>query len=77
MKGNPATMTTEQRPDSDKTSRDGIDPADPPTKHVAIDPELGPPVEGYGGKPGEQELKAPDSERTTGEVVDSDETRAD
>jgi hypothetical protein len=68
-------MTTEQRADSDQTGREGIDPANPPTKHVGIDPELGPPVEGYGGKPGEQELTAPDSERTTGEVVDTDEVK--
>jgi hypothetical protein len=48
------------------------DPADPPTRHLGLDPELGPPPEGYGGEPGETDYDAPDSERTTGEVVDSE-----
>jgi hypothetical protein len=49
-----------------------IDPEDPPREHLAIDPELGPPPEGYGGEHGKQEYDAADSERTTAEVVDVD-----
>lgn len=52
-----------------------VDPADPPTRHLGLDPEMGPPPEGYGGEPGETGYDAPDSERTTGEVVDPDRQR--
>jgi hypothetical protein len=62
-----------ERPEPSSERRDvQDDPADPPTHHLGLDPELGPPPEGYGGKPSETDYDAPDSERTTGEVIDSD-----
>jgi len=53
-----------------------IDPADPPLEHLAIDPELGPPPEGYGGRTHRREpedFDAADSTRTTGAVPEVEE----